>query len=85
MRAMDVLAEDVIFDSVACPVVVMDAQGTILRANAACLRASGRTRQALVGRCFAELFNAGAGLIGADKSFKFKGPRHNGNDERSRV
>src|SRR3954470_2471188 len=51
---MDVLAEDIIFENVACPVLVLDSQGTILRANAACLRATGRSREELVGHRFTE-------------------------------
>ena len=58
---MDVLADDVVFENVACPVVVLDRQGAILRANAAAVRASDRSREQLVGGRFADLFTADLG------------------------
>ncbi|MDB5318700.1 MAG: signal transduction histidine kinase [Phycisphaerales bacterium] len=53
---MDALVDHVVFESVACPVVVLDRYGGIVRANHACERARGQTRAELVGRRFWGLF-----------------------------
>jgi PAS domain S-box-containing protein len=53
---MDVSVDCAVFESVACPVIVLDRDGRIIRANRACERASARARADLPGRRFWELF-----------------------------